>query len=845
MAKHPRLVEFENQVEKKFNLYKSLFLSLPFHGISDIGHTVPILTKITEQGLNAGKEPLEILDKYFENQTEFETTEEKIDYMFRVIQYVERIIVLYDSIEDAAFVRLNKYSSSQKLKDLIRQSKDQQKKAELIKNLNNFKVRLVLTAHPTQFYPASVLDIISKLRELVISNDIEGIDLTLRQLGITSLMNSEKPTPFDEARNIIYFLRNVHYEAISQLMTDIHNNLPEFNNYELISLGFWPGGDRDGNPYVDYKTTKKVADELRISLMKCYYNDTKKLEKLLTFRGVLDKITPLKEKLYSSIFPDKYLRLEEIINPLEEIKEKVKNDYDSLYLDEIDNLIIKAKIFKTHFATLDIRQHHKYHKQIIEKALIKQEIIKDNIDELNETQLIDILLNQDISIATAYYTDPIEIDTILNIKSIIDIQKNNGEKAVNRYIISNSEDIFSVLFVFAIIKNIYKNIENIPFDIIPLFESMEAMQNAETIMDKLLSIPDYKKHLEFRGNFQTIMLGFSDGTKDGGYIKANWSIFRAKEILSAVCKKHQIEPIFFDGRGGPPARGGGKSYRFYASQSDRIANNEIQTTIQGQTITSKYGVKDQFIHNGQQLINAGIMNKTSGNAVQISEEERSLFDKLSEDSFKKYIELKNHPKFIDYLENKSTLKYFSRAKIASRPAKRGADKKLTLNDLRAISYVSSWSQLKQNVPGYFGIGTAIKLQKDAGNIDAVKSLFSNIQFFKSLILNSMMVLSKTNFAFTEYLGRDPEYGEFWQIIKDEYDLTKEMMLEISGYSELMEEEIVSQHSIKIREQIVLPLLLIQQYALQKIEKNDENKIAYEKIVERSLYGNINASRNSV
>jgi phosphoenolpyruvate carboxylase len=340
------------------------------------------------------------------------------------------------------------------------------------------------------------------------------------------------------------------------------------------------------------------------------------------------------------------------------------------------------------------------------------------------------------------------------------------------------------------------------------------------------------------------MLGFSDGTKDGGYLKANWSILKTKESLSKVCIKNGVKAIFFDGRGGPPARGGGKTHRFYASQTKEIANNEIQLTIQGQTITSTYGTKEQFIYNCEQLLTAGLSNDFFEEENIITPNERSLIEKLSDLSFGKYDDLKHHDKFMPYLENMSTLKYYTKANIGSRPGKRGNKAKLELSDLRAISFVGSWSQLKQNVPGYFGLGTAIKTLKDQGQLEEVKSLYKKVPYFRTLMSNSMMSLSKCYFELTSYMKDDKEYGAFWTILHNEYQLSKEMLLLISDMTILMEKEAISRESIKIRENIVLPLLVIQQYALQKIGEDSSFKELYEKIVTRSLYGNINASRNS-
>lgn len=267
-------------------------------------------------------------------------------------------------------------------------------------------------------------------------------------------------------------------------------------------------------------------------------------------------------------------------------------------------------------------------------------------------------------------------------------------------------------------------------------------------------------------------------------------------------------------------------------------------TIQGQTITSTYGTKEQFIYNCEQLLTAGLSNTILGKEIVISDASRSLIEELAEISFEKYDALKHHDKFMPYLEDMSTLKYYTKANIGSRPGKRGNKAKLELTDLRAISFVGSWSQLKQNVPGYFGIGTALKTLKDAGRFKEVEALYHEVPFFQALMMNSMMSLSKCYFELTKYMRENKTYGEFWQILYDEYLLSKEMLLELSGMEILMEKEAISRESINIRENIVLPLLVIQQYALQKISEGDANEALYKKIVTRSLYGNINASRNS-
>ncbi len=844
MYRSDEIKEFEKLVRNKFEVFNSLFLNLPFN-IRNIGMFIPVLQQLCKTGLNSGKDPIEILDNFFHLHANIKTEEAKIDFMFRVIQYVERQIVLYDSIEDAAYPSIKNLGDDLTLKDFINILDEKVNHEDIKKALSDFSARIVLTAHPTQFYSHSVLDIINRLRLLVLENNINEIDLTLQQLGLTSLVNYKKPTPLDEAKNIIYFLRNVYYDSVSELYSHIKNILKHrFDNPDLIKIGFWPGGDRDGNPYVTSEVTMDVADELRMSLMKCYYKDIKILEHKLTFRKVKHVVVELREKLYVAMFdPSEMLNYNEIITLLNKIRKYLKEDYNNLYLDLLDDLINKVKIFKNHFAVFDIRQNHDVHKKVIEEILKREKIISRNIDEINEDDLLKFLFKTKIDIKSYKFQNDLISDTINNITQLKEIQRRNGEDGCCRYIISNSEDVYSVLFVFALFRWCWKT-ENITFDIIPLFESMKAMKNSERIMKSLFEVPVYRNHLKRRNNSQTIMLGFSDGTKDGGYLQANWSIFKTKETLSTLCSKYKIKVIFFDGRGGPPARGGGKTHRFYSTQTKKIANNEIQLTIQGQTITSKYGTKDHFIHNFEQLITAGLSNKFYAEENNISKKSREIIEELSEISYQKYNSLKNHPKFIPYLEKKSTLKYYGDINIASRPPKRGGKDKLKLEDLRAISFVGSWSQLKQNVPGYFGVGTALKTLAEKGELKALKKLFNEVPFFKVLMLNSMMSLSKCYFPLTGYFKKDKDFKDFWNLLYDEYKLSKKMLLIISGHKDLMGEEPVSGNSIAIREQIVLPLLAIQQYAMQKIEQKSKRKNVYEKIVRRSLYGNINASRNS-
>ena len=470
--------------------------------------------------------------------------------------------------------------------------------------------------------------------------------------------------------------------------------------------------------------------------------------------------------------------------------------------------------------------------------------------ELSEEKKIKILSKIKGNISPDLFDDELSVSTLSSIRAMKEIQSNNGEKACNRYIISNNQSALNILEVFTMFR--LSDWDNPTVDIVPLFETVSDLKVASKVMESVYSNPVYKNHLAQRNNQQTIMLGFSDGTKDGGYLMANWSILKAKEALTSISRKYGIKVIFFDGRGGPPARGGGNTHQFYSSMGDFVESDEIQLTVQGQTISSNFGTVQSCQYNLEQLLSSGIQNRVLKDVNQTNtKDDKVILDKLANISYKAYSDFKDHPMFVPYLEHVSTIKYYAKTNIGSRPSKRGnADSKFDFSSLRAIPFVGSWSQLKQNVPGFYGVGTALKYYSDRKEFSKVKNLYKNSPFFRTLISNSMMSLTKSFFKLTAYMKNDPQYGEFWLLIYNEYKLTKKLILRLSGFDSLMQNEPANKASIQTREKIVLPLITIQQYALKKIKdiengKHSKKDLAlFEKMVTRSLFGNINASRNS-
>jgi len=848
---------FRTLVSFKYEMYNSLFSSLPFYRVEKTGVLLSLFLLHCEEGLKKEQSPTQTLNTFFAQYTEFQTEQEQTDLLFRFVQFAERQVVLFDALEDAAFNQINDMQGVGTMKHLQATINQSQLSDNLSKKLQDFTVRLVLTAHPTQFYPSEVLGIINDLAKALDKNNTALANSYLQQLGKTPFFKKEKPTPYDEAINLIWFLENVFYKSAGQILSYFKANYPDVmpTHNPLLRMGFWPGGDRDGNPFVNAEITQKVADALRGSIIKSYYLEVGRLKKRLTFKGVANKLTDLEQRLFNNLFVPGYkmdLSIEEIKSTLLQIRETITKYHNSLFINELNNLLNKLEIFGLYFASLDIRQDSSVHSHLIEVISEYTSALPDHYKELSEEEKIKTLLNVKETVNPAFFQNELFRDILETIPVIKNIQHINGEAGCHRYIISHTTSALNVLEVYSLFLLSGYKASDITVDIVPLFETIEDLTNARMVMRTLYRNEVYHRHLQRRGNIQSIMLGFSDGTKDGGYLMANFGIYKAKEVLSQLSQEYGIEVIFFDGRGGPPARGGGKTHQFYASMGRNISNKEIQLTIQGQTISSNFGTVDAARYNMEQLIHAGITNALfSERETTLTPSEEEILSTLAQESFEAYSNLKQHPDFLDYLNYISPLRYYAEANIGSRPSKRKSGQ-LNLDDLRAVPYVGAWSQLKQNVPGFFGVGIALEKMENEGKWEKVKQLYNDSLFFKTLLDNCEMAMIKSSFTVTAYLAAHPKYGPLWNIMHEEFKRTREYVLRLSGKSELMADKPIDQLSIQLRQRIVLPLITIQQYALSKIREVEDGqaetesieKQIHEKLVMRCSFGIINAERNS-
>lgn len=846
--------DYRTVVSHPFHVFNGIFLTLPLDGIRQTGLRVPLLQESCDAGLEASKEPKEILDEFFKTQG-LDTAKEQGDLLFRIIQYVERQVVLVDALEDARYAQLNDLGGVESLQSFMQRIRRHGKEEELKETLGDYAVRVVLTAHPTQFYPGNALAIITDLAKAMEHNDLVSIRKLLHQLGLTPFFQSEPPSPYDEAVRQSWYLENVFYHAAPELYARVAQTLDDASaealSEQLISIGFWPGGDRDGNPFVDAKTTWHVAERLRATLLRCYRREIRDLRRRITFKHVSSQLDQLQDQIeFAMLHPDdQRLSVVSLTDKLEEVADWVEEHSNGLYLSKIRGFQFKLRLFGLHFASLDIRQDSRVIQSALRSALSAGGAQMSEFEDMSQSEQIEFLMSAELPNEVNGLGEERHQDVLESMRVMLRIQEQNGPRACHRFIISNCRGMVDIAAVIGLARmaGVWQKMQ---LDVVPLFETIEDLANAQSEMQLMYGHPLYREHLKTRKDKQTVMLGFSDGTKDGGYLQANWSIYQAKRRLTELSRSSGVTVLFFDGRGGPPARGGGNTHRFYASLGSDIENTEIQTTIQGQTISSNFGIPKSAGFNLELLLTAGLQSRLFEDPqTELSQDQSDLMEELGQLSHGHYAELKAHPQFMSYLSTWGTLKYYGETNIGSRPTSRAKKGELTFGDLRAIPFVGSWTQLKQNVPGFFGLGHALAHLDSLGRLDEVAALYSDNSFFRALVENSMQSMVKSDFRLTAHLEHDERFGGIWSSIHEEYQTTMRYVLQITGQKELMERNPHIRESIALRDGIIRPLLVIQHFALGEIEgskgNGDWDDEVLKRLVVRSMFGIINASRNAV
>ena len=850
---------FDEQVATRYRLYSGLLLGLPYELLQRVGRLLPVFAQHCRKLLEQKVAPTTIVDEFFENPLLAGVA--KHEALFLFLQLAERQVVLFDALEEASFTRTHDLAATGSVANLIDVTQREARSADLGELLKITATRVVLTAHPTQFYPDTVQGIIQDLRDALSRNDPAHVERLLMQLGKTRFSNRDRPTPVDEARRILSTMEDVFYDVLPDIVMRIfaaaHGRLQlahRLSAFPNLQVGFWPGGDRDGNPFVTAQVTFEVARLLKERVLERHYAAAGALARRLTFDGIHRKMLGILERLRitwlkatdrgeqhlsddASARASPYASADELQQELLSLRDSIVRDHQGLFLDEVDGFIVRVHLFGFHFASLDLRQSSDVFfssfrelVQVLGDELRLTEVERAAIHIAEFAQQVPLALFERLLISGKVLPaeifarlSPLVKDTLEVLRLVPEIQRSNGELGLHRVIISHTRGPEDLLLVLILAQFAGLSASDGRLDVVPLFESIDDLEHAETILGRLLELPVYRAVLERRRQRQVVMVGFSDGTKDGGYLTANWSIRQAKRRLTTLGRREGIRLVFFDGRGGPPARGGGNTHRFYQSRDANMEQLETQLTIQGQTISSNFGNQEMARYHVEQLFTANLENllfPTKGEDPPA--EYVPLMNELSALSYQAYRELRDDPNLVLFLDSCSPLPLFDHLTIASRPASRNAAPSLDLANLRAIPFVATWSVLKIQISGFYGLGAALEKLIESGRESDLQRLYRDSRFFRTLLDNAAMSLLKSRFDISAHLEQDAAIGQLWCRLRDEAARVERCILRVTHQPWLLANDPLARASITFREEMILPLLVIVHDAFLRYNEHRRN-----------------------
>ena len=754
-----------------------------------------------------------------------------------------------------------------KLSDSIKNLKD-------TNILNNINVVPVLTAHPTQVQRKTTLDLTENIHNLLrkhrdVKNGLinkskwkEDLQKHIEILLQSDIIREKKLKVANEITNVLEYYNRSFIKAITKLMIEykklLRENSIDLVNETPITMGMWIGGDRDGNPFVTADTLKLSAMKQCELIITYYMNQLNILYRTFSMssqlikesedlRQLADKsndssvyrekeyyrkaIYYIREKLLNTKKyllnnednDEKYLTAEELEQDLLIIKNSLlENNGETLIKGDFEELLSAVKIFGFYLASIDMRQDSSVYEACVAE-LLKSANIENNYSELSESEKCDLLLNilkkdpRPLSINDESKQSEELKKELLIFKTARELKDKLGNNIIKQNIISHTTSISDLLELAIMLKEVgLVGSDFARLQLVPLFETIEDLENSYEIMDNYLALDIVKKWVKDNKDYQEIMLGYSDSNKDGGYLSSGWSLYKAQQDLSSLGNKHGIKITFFHGRGGTVGRGGGPSYDAIISQPLGSVQDRIRLTEQGEIIAAKYGNKDAAYYNLETLFSA-VIERMNADMVNIDirdiPEIKDMMDEIVEDSYKTYRKLVfENPNFYNYFFEATPIKEVSSLNIGSRPASR---KKITdIGGLRAIPWVFSWSQSRIMLPGWYGVGTAFSnfINKESGNIDKLRTMYKDWPFFTSLLSNVDMVMSKSDMEIAkEYanLCKDDETKEVYNEILREWKLTKQVVLDISEHKEFLEDNTYLTKSLENRLQYFNTLNLLQ------------------------------------
>ena len=741
----------------------------------------------------------------------------------------------------------------------------------LQQQLDNTVVTAVLTAHPTEVQRQTVLSFNRRIRALLPQRERctnpdalaqlrREIDTVLLGLWQTSETRRHKLSVNDEINNGVSIFPMSFFEALPKLYRtmerDFQTAYPGVRVPNILKIGGWIGGDRDGNPFVSAETLRfafrrhadavfrfyrgeldKLYRELPLSIRRVKVNDD---VMALAAQSPDEEIARTEEPYRRAIayimaramgkarslglgmgckfgFLEPYATVEEFLNDLKKLQHSLHENGSQLLAEgRLSDIIRSVSVFGFHMMPLDLRQHAGL----------------EDYNSLNEEQKQTALLRELSHQRPLYspfitYSDHTRHELAI-FNEARKIKDEFGEDAVTQSIISNCEQPSDLLALALLLKEsgllvVENGKPHSRINIVPLFETIEALENACPVMETMFRLDWYDALLESRGNIQEIMLGYSDSNKDGGYVTSSWCLYQAELGLVELFKKYNVRMRLFHGRGGSVGRGGGPSYQAILAQPAGSVAGQIRITEQGEVITAKYADPGNAQRNLETLVAATL---EASILPDKKDPDAKLMQDLSDVSFKYYRELITHPDFIDYFLQTSPIQEIATLNLGSRPASRKTLARI--QDLRAIPWVFSWMQNRLMLPAWYGFGSAVETLCE-GNSDTLAALREHAQsnpFFQAMLSNMEQVMAKTDITLAENyagLSESPDKAKvIFGMIKEEYQRSRKALLDLLQTEELLRDNRSLARSLALRIPYLNALNGLQVAMLKRLRKEPDN-----------------------
>ena len=754
--------------------------------------------------------------------------------------------------------------------------------ADIEKWVGELQVRPVFTAHPTEAARRSILGKLSEISNLLdLPNSVsqnERLAEIVDLLWQTDELRLDRPEPLDEAMNALYYLDDLAKQTVPEVLNDFARELKRINidlpvTARPLTFGTWIGGDRDGNPNI---TPQVTEDAVVLQVGHAIRTTIAAMDRLRQMLSVSTRITGATPELSASVeedlkripeFEQRFLRLNSqepyrlkataIVHRLAFTRNRHAvggphvpgRDYkdtselladltlmrDSLFAHRgeliatglLERTIRSVAAFGLTHATLDIREHSDAHHNVLKNFL------GDGYLEKSHDEKFEILIGE---LANGVKRNGSSLDataakTLNTFVAIADLIERFGPEVIETYIVSmtkGADDLVAAALLgkYAGLIDLDKKVAKIGFA--PLLETVAELRAAGDILDKLLSNPTYRAIVALRGDLQEVMLGYSDSNKDAGIATSQWEIHRAQRKLRDVAMKHGVKLRLFHGRGGSVGRGGGPTYEALVALPWGSVDGAIKMTEQGEVISDKYSLPALARENVELTLAASleatILNRGPRQSVADLEQWNDCMNLVSDNSFAKYRALIDHPDLPAYFYASTPVEQLGNLFLGSRPSRR-PDAAGGLDSLRAIPWVFGWTQSRQIVPGWFGVGSGLKAAREAGKTDVLKKMLSEWHFFSTFISNVEMTLKKTDLKtarrYVETLV-PKELQHFLTTIDEEFNLTISEILLLTGKSALLSDQPVLARTLEVRDTYLAPIHSLQVNLLDRVRNSGDN-----------------------